>query len=115
MDGISSVHGSQGTPSLEFNSQATSRRLGTTWATVKKPPTQVIRLAELSPLQEWEAPLRQQGLPGTVGLPHRLRPMGGLMGGGSGVVDSRPTQQPSPRRSTFSMRRVALATLSLVA
>ena len=37
--------------------------------------------------------------------------MGGPMGGGSKVVDSRgpPTQQPSPRRSTFSKRWVALA------
>ena len=36
-------------------------------------------------------------------------PMGGPMGGGSGAVDSRgpPTQQPSPRRSTFSMRWVS--------
>ena len=116
IDGISSVHGSLGTPTLDFNSRATSRRFGTTWATVKKPPTQVIKLAELSPLQEREAPRLQQGLPGTIGLPHRLRPMGGPMGGGSRVVDSRgpPTQQPSPSRSTFSMRWVALATLFLV-
>ena len=116
IDGISSVHGSLGTPTLDFNSRATSRRFGTTWATVKKPPTQVIKLAELSPLQEREAPRLQQGLPGIIGLPHRPRPMGGPMGGGSRVVDSRgpPTQQPSPRRSTFSMRWVALATLFLV-
>ena len=74
------------------------------------------RLAEQSPLQEREAPRLQQGLPGTIGLPHRLRPMGGPMGGGSRAVDSRgpPTQQPSPSRSTFSMRWVALATLFLV-
>ena len=117
LDGISSVNGSLGTLSLEFNSRATSRRFGTTWATVRKPPTQVLKLAVLSPLQEREAPRLQQGLPGTVGLPHRLRPMGGLMGGGSRAVASRspPTQQPSPCRSTFSMRWVALATLFLVA
>ena len=60
---------------------------------------------------------RQQGLPGTVGPPHRPRPMGGPMGGGSKVVGSRgpPTQQPSPRRSILSKRWVALATLLLVA
>ena len=117
IDGISSVHGSLGTPTLDSNLRATSRRFGATWATVKKPPTQVIKLAELSLLQKREAPRLQQGLPGTKGLPQRLRPMGGPMGGGSGVVDSRgpPTQQPSPRRSTFSMRWVALATLFLVA
>ena len=117
IDGISSVHGSLGTLTLDFNSRAKNRRFGTTWATVKKPPTQVIKLAELSPLQEREAPRLQQGLPGTVGLPHRLRPMGGPMGGGSRVVDSRgpPTQQSSPPRSTFSKRGVALATLFLVA
>ena len=116
-DGISSVHGSLGTPTLDFNSRTTSRRFGTTWATVKKPPIQVIKLAGLSPRQEREAPRRQQGLPGTVGPPHRPRPMGGPMGGGSKVVDSRgpPTQQPSPRRSILSKRWVALATLLLVA
>ena len=38
-------------PSLEVSSQATSRRLGTKWATVRKPPTQVIKLAVLSLLQ----------------------------------------------------------------
>ena len=85
-DGISSVHGSLGTPTLDFNSRTTSRRFGTTWATVKKPPTQVIKLAGLSPRQEREAPRRQQGLPGTVGPPHRPRPMGGPMVGGSTVV-----------------------------
>ena len=106
-----------GTPTLDFNSRTTSRRFGTTWATVKKPPTQVIKLAGLSPRQEREAPRRQQGLPGTVGPPHRPRPMGGPMGGGSKVVDSRgpPTQQPSPRRSILSKGWVALATLLLVA
>ena len=53
----------------------------------------------------------------TVGPPHRPRPMGGPMGGGSKVVDSRgpPTQQPSPRRSILSKRWVALATLLLMA
>ena len=87
-DGISSVHGSLGTPTLDFNSRTTSRRFGTTWATVKKPPTQVIKLAGLSPRQEREAPRRQQGLPGTVGPPHRPRPMGGPMGGGSKGEDT---------------------------
>ena len=89
-DGISSVHGSLGIPSLEVSSQATSRRLGTTWATVRKLPTQVIKLAVLSLLQEREAPRLQQGLPVTAGLPHRLR----HMGGGSNAVSSRslPTQ-----------------------
>ena len=60
---------------------------------------------------------RQRGLPGTVGPPHRPRPMGGPMVGGSKVVGSRghPTQQPSPRRSILSKRWVALATLLLVA
>ena len=48
-DGISSVHGSLGTPTLDFNSRTTSRRFETTWATVKKPLTQVIKLAELFP------------------------------------------------------------------
>ena len=106
-----------GTPTLDFNSQTTSRRFGTTWATVKKPPTQVIKLAGLSPRQDREAPRRQHGLPGTVGPPHRPRPMGGPMVGGSKVVGSRgpPTQQPSPRRSILSKRWVALATLLLVA
>ena len=72
LDGISSVNGSLGTLSLEFNSRDTSRRFGTTWTTVRKPPTRVLKLAVLSPLQEREAPRLQQGLPGTVGLPHRL-------------------------------------------
>ena len=84
-DVTSSVHGSLGIPSLEVSSQATSRRLATTWATVRKPPTQVIKLAVLSLLQEREAPRLQQGLPVTTGLPHRLRPMGG----GSRAASSR--------------------------
>ena len=48
--------------------------------------------------------------------PHRPRPMGGPMGGGSKAVDSRgpPTQQPSPCRSILSKRWMALATLLLV-
>ena len=41
-DGISSVHGSLGTPTSDFNWRTTSRRFETTWATVKKPPTQVL-------------------------------------------------------------------------
>ena len=112
IDGISSVHGSLGTPTLDFNSRTTSRRFGTTWATVKKPPTQVIKLAGLSPRQEREAPRRQQSLPGHS-RPPRLRPLGG----GSKVVDSRgpPTLQLYPRRSTFSKIWVALATLLFVA
>ena len=42
--------------------------------------------------------------------------MGGPMGGGSKVDGSRgpPTQQLSPRRTPFSKRWVALATLLLV-
>ena len=48
-------------------------------------PTQVIKLAVLSLLQEREAPRLQQGLPVTSGLPHRLCPMGG----GSRAVFSR--------------------------
>ena len=85
-DGTSSVHGSLGTPTLDFNLRTTSRRFGTTWAAVKKPPTQVTKLG-LSPRQEREAPRRQQGLPGTVSPLHRPRPMGGPMGGGSEAVD----------------------------
>ena len=111
------MRGSLGTPTLDFNSRTTSRRFGTTWATVKKPLTQEIKLAGLSPRQDREAPRRQRGLPGTVGPPHRPRPMGGPLVGGSKVVGSRghPTQQPSPRRSILSKRWVALATLLLVA
>ena len=45
-----------GIPSLEVSLQATSSRLETTWATVRKPPTQVIKLAVLSLLQKREAP-----------------------------------------------------------
>ena len=82
-DGISSVHGSLGIPSFAVSSQATSRRLGTTWATVRKPLTQVTKLTVLSLLQEREAPRLQQGLP--AGLPHRPR----LMGGGSRAVSSK--------------------------
>ena len=64
-----------------------------------------------------EAPRRQRGLPGTVGPPHRPRPMGGPMVGGSKVVGSRnhPDQQPSPNCLILSRRWVALATLLLVA
>ena len=111
-DGTSSVHGSQGIPSLEVSSQATSRRLGTKWATVRKTPTHVIKLAVPSLLQEREAPRLQQGLPVTSGLPHRLR----LMGGGSRAVSSRSlrTQSPPPSNLDSFMRWVALATLLLV-
>ena len=116
-DGISSVHCSLGTPISGFNSWTTSRRFETTWAIVKRPLTQVIKLAELSPRQNREAPRRQRGLPGTVGPPHHPRPMGGPMVGGSKVVGSRnhPDQQPSPSCSILSRRWVALATLLLVA
>ena len=85
-DGTSSVYGSLGTPISGFNFWPTSRRFETTWAIVKKPLTQVIKLAELSPRQNREAPRRQRGLPGTVGPPHRPRPMGGPMVGGSKVL-----------------------------
>ena len=116
-DGISSVHGSLGTPTSGFNFWLTSSRFETTWAIVKKPLTQVIKLAELSPRQDREAPRRQRGLPGTVGPPHRPRPMGGPMVGGSKIVGSgtHPDQQPSPSCSIPSRRWVALATLLLVA
>ena len=69
------------------------------------------------PRQNREAPRRQRGLPGAVGPPHRPRPMGGPMVGGSKVVGSRnhPDQQPSPSCSILSRRWVALATLLLVA
>ena len=109
-DGTSSVHGSLGIPSLEVSSQATSRRLGTKWATVT--PTHVIKLAVPSLLQEREAPRLQQSLPVTSGLPHRLRPMGG----GSRAVFSRSlrTQSPPPSNLNSFMRWVALATLLLV-
>ena len=97
-DGINSVHGSPGTPISGFNSRITSRRFETTWAIVKKPLAQVIKLAERSLRQNREAPRRQRGLPGTVGPPHRPRPMGGPMAGGSEIVGSgtHPDQQPSP-------------------
>ena len=99
------------------NSRAISRHLETTWATVRKPPTQATKPAVLTPLQKWEVPRLQQGLPGAASLPHRLRPRGGPTGGGSSVVDIRspPTQQSPPYRSTSSMRWVTLATFSLVA
>ena len=66
--------------------------------------TQVIKLAELSPRQDRKAPRRQRGLPGTVGPPHRPRPVGGPMVGGNKAVGSRnhPAQQPSPSRSILS-------------
>ena len=110
-DGTSSVHGSLGIPSLEVSSQATSRRLGTKWATVRKTP-HVIKLAVPSLLQQREAPRLQQGLPVTSGLPHRLRPMGG----GSRAVFSRSlrTQSPPPSNLNSFKRWVALATLLLV-
>ena len=116
-NGISSVHGSLGTPISGFNSRITSRRFETTWAIVKKPLTRVIKLAERSPRQNREVPRRQRGLPGTVGPPHRPRPMGGPMAGGSKIVGSgtHPDQQPSPSCSIPSRRWVALATLLLVA
>ena len=83
-------------PSLEVSSQATSRRLGTTWATVRKPSTQVTKLAVLSLLQEREAPRLQQGLPVTAGLPHRLRPMGGSPVGVSTHSDRLLVTRPPP-------------------
>ena len=116
-DGTSFVYGSLGTPLSGFPLWPTSRRFKTTWAIVKKPLTQVIKLAELSPRQNREAPRRQRGLPGTVGPPHRLRPMGGPMVGGSKVVGSRtyPDQQTSSSCLIISRGWVALATLLLVA
>ena len=115
-DGISSVHGSPGTPISGFNSRITSRRFETTWDIVKKPLTRVIKLVERSPRQNREVPRRQRGLPGTVGPPHRPRPTGGPMAGGSKIVDSgtHPDQQPSPS-GWIPRRWVALATLLLVA
>ena len=55
--------------------------------TVQKPltQTQAIKLAELSPRQDREAPRGQRGLPGTVGPPHRPRPVGGPVVGGPRV------------------------------
>ena len=61
-----------------------SRRLGITWAAVRKPLTQVTKLAVLSLLQERQAPRLQQGLPITAGLFHHPR----LVGGGSRAVSS---------------------------
>ena len=106
-----------GNPNFRFQLADHKQALRDHMGSVKKPPTQVIKLAGLSPHQEREAPRRQHGLPGTVGPLHRPRPMGGPMVGGSKVVGSRghPTQQPSPRRSILSKRWVALATLLLVA
>ena len=68
------------------------------------------------PRQNREAPRRQRGLPGTVGPPHRPRPTGGPMAGGSKIVGSgtHPDQQPSPS-GWIPRRWVALATLLLVA
>ena len=43
---------------------------------------------ERSPRQNREVPRRQRGLPGTAGPPHRPRPMGGPMAGGSKTVGS---------------------------
>ena len=59
-DGISSVGGSLRTPSSDSNSRPISRHSETTWAAVRKPPTQP---------------------------PPLLRPWGGPTGGGSSVVD----------------------------
>ena len=111
----SSVHGSLGTPLSGFNFWPTSRRFKTTWAVVKKPLTQVIKLVERSLRQNRKVPRRQRGLPGTVGPPHRPRPTGGPMAGGSKIVDSgtHPDQQPSPS-GWIPRRWVALATLLLV-
>ena len=72
-------------PRLGGSSQATSRHLGTKWATVRKTLIRVIKLAVPSLLQEREAPRLQRGPPVTSGLPYRPR----LMGGGSRAVSSR--------------------------
>ena len=72
-DGTSSAHGSLETPRLEGSLQATSRHLGTKWATVKKTLIRVTKLAIPSLLQEREAPRLQRGLPVTSGLLHRPR------------------------------------------
>ena len=116
-NGISSVGGSLGTPRSDSNLRAISRHLETTWATVRKPPIQATKPAVLTPLWKREVPQLQQGLPGTASLPHRLRPQGGLTGGGSCVVVIRslPTQQLRPCRSTSTMRWVTLVTFSIVA
>ena len=65
-DGTSSAHGSLETPRLGGSSQATSRHLGTKWATVRKTPIRAIKLAVPSLLQEREAPRLQRGLPVTL-------------------------------------------------
>ena len=111
-DGTSSAHGSLETPRLGGSSQATSRHLGTKWATVRKTPIRVIKLAVPSLLQEREISSSAAGLPVTSGLPHRPR----LMGGGSRAVSSRSlrTQLPPPSNLDSFMRWVALATLLLV-
>ena len=116
INGISSAGGSQGTPRSGSNSRAISRHLGTTWATVRKPPIQVTKPAALTPLRKREVPQLQQGLPGTASLPPRLRPQGGPTGGGSSVVLTRslPTQHLPPCRATSAMRWVTLVTFSIV-
>ena len=115
INGISSAGGSLGTPRSGSNSRAISRRLGITWATVRKPPIQVTKPAALTPLRKREVPQLQQGLPGTASLPPRLRPQGGPTGGGSSVVliRSLPTQQQPPCRATSAMRWVTLVTFSI--
>ena len=113
-NGISSAGGSLGTPRSGSNSQAISGHLGITWATVRKPPIQVTKPAELTPLRKREVPQQQQGLPGTASLPPP-RPKGGPTGGGSSVVliRSLPTQQQPPCRATSAMRWVTLVTFSI--
>ena len=111
-NGINSAGGSQGIP----RSGSNSRAIGTTWATVRKPPIQVTKPAALTPLKKWKFPQLQQGLPGTASLPPRLRPQGGPTGGSSGVVliRSLPTQQLPPCRATSAMRWMTLVTFSIV-
>ena len=110
--GTSSAHGSLETPRLGSNLQATSRHLGTKWATVRKTLIRVLKLAVPSLPQERKAPRLPRGLPVTSGLPHRPR----LVGGGSRAVSSRSlrTQLPPPSDLDAFMRWVALATLLLV-
>ena len=62
-------------------------------------------------------PPRQRGPLGTVGPPHRPRPMGGPMVGGSKVVGSRTHPDHQTTSSCLILFRgwVALATLLLVA
>ena len=98
MNGISSAGGSLGTPRSDSNSRAISRHLGTTWATVRKPPIQVTKPAALTPLWKREVPQLQQDLPGTASLPHRLCPQGGPTGGGSSVA-----HQKSPHTTIASV------------